>query len=278
MDLEQLKRILIITRPIFWPLYPILFLIGLNLGGGILNWKAWLEILMLTFPAALLTYGINDAYDVRADSKNPRKKNIVEGFSINQSDAEQIKKLAPLAIVALVLSSILTTDIVNIVLMILFSLSMYFYSSPPFRLKEKPPFDSLINGFFYFFAPFALGYSFGAPLSEIEPRFALLLTTCAIGLHTLAAITDYEPDKKVNNNTIAVWLGPRGAALFALVFFSVNLVFSWQISIELMILVFITGALTNLITLKYAKPVMGITILWGIITTINYFIEKILIQ
>ncbi len=78
MNLNQLKRIIIITRPIFWLLYPILFIIGLNAAGGKLdltNWAMLAELIALTFPAALLTYGVNDAFDMRTDARNPRKKN-----------------------------------------------------------------------------------------------------------------------------------------------------------------------------------------------------------
>jgi 1,4-dihydroxy-2-naphthoate octaprenyltransferase len=96
-------------------------------------------------------------------------------------------------------------------------------------------------------------------------------------LHALAAVTDYEPDKKVRNNTIAVWLGQRGASLFALVLFALNLSFSWPLAIYLMLVVFTAGALTDLITPKYAKQAMTITIMWGVVTTLTYFIERILL-
>ncbi len=280
MNPTQLKRIIIITRPIFWLLYPILFILGLNTAGGKLdlaNWAMLAELVALTFPATLLTYGVNDAFDIRTDARNPRKKNIVEGVAISQDDANTIKKLAPFAVVLLVLSAMLTTNLENIILMVLFSLALYFYSSPPIRLKERPPLDSLINGFFYFLAPFMLGFSLASPISNISFQSVLLLFTCAAGLHALAAVTDYEPDKKVRNNTIAVWLGQRGASLFALVMFASNLFFSWPIAIYIMLVIFAAGSLTDLIAPKYAKQAMTITIMWGVVTTLTYFIEKVLL-
>lgn len=273
-------RLVMIIRPIFWPLYPILFIIGLNAAGGklsIIGWPIILQIIALTFPAALLTYGINDAFDRKTDARNPRKKNLVEGTAISQIDAEEIKKLAPFAIMLLVISSLLTANLENILLMALFSLAMYFYSAPPIRLKERPPLDSLINGFFYFLAPFALGFSLCAPIYSISSQLVLLLFTCAAGLHALAAVTDYEPDKKVKNNTVAVWLGQRGASLFALVLFAINLFFIWPLGIYLMLIIFTAGALTDLLAPRYAKQSMIITIMWGVVTTLTYFVERILL-
>jgi 4-hydroxybenzoate polyprenyltransferase len=202
----------------------------------------------------------------------------VEGRAVSERDAALLKKLGPFMVAVLVLSSLSGGSAENIALMCAFAVLIYFYSAEPVRLKEKPILDSVANGFFYFFAPFALGYTFGAPLATMSTAAAVLLITCAAGLHALAAIADYEPDREVRNRTIAVALGRKSAATFALACFFVNFLFNWPMLILMMVGVFAAGAVINIITDRWTVMVMRFTIIWGVATVLLYLVGSVLLQ
>ena len=89
------------------------------------------------------------------------------------------------------------------------------YSVPPFRLKERPPLDSLANGLGYFLLPFMMGYSLNA-----DPRddAAAVLFAGAMRVRAftrLATAADYDADRAAGHRTLAVVFGRRTAAAFA---------------------------------------------------------------
>ena len=85
---------------------------------------------------------------------------------------------------------------------------------PPYRLKERPPLDSLANGLGYFLFPLMMGYSLAANPREMPLRY-YLLALCVAGVHALATAADYEADKAAGHKTFAVTFGRRTAAAFA---------------------------------------------------------------
>jgi len=85
---------------------------------------------------------------------------------------------------------------------------------PPVRLKERPPLDSLSNGFGYFLLPFVMGYSLGAdPLAMPLKYWLLAFGVC--GIHALATAADYDADRAAGHRTFAVVFGKRAAVGFA---------------------------------------------------------------
>jgi len=89
----------------------------------------------------------------------------------------------------------------------------YFYSAPPVRLKEGPPFDSISNGVLFFLA-FSLGYSFGGDIWDI-PLKIYFVAFCVMGIHSFETVMDYRVDKKAGHRTLAVVFGKRAASLFS---------------------------------------------------------------
>jgi 4-hydroxybenzoate polyprenyltransferase len=94
------------------------------------------------------------------------------------------------------------------------------YSAPPLRLKERPPFDSVSNGFIYYFAPVMLGSSFGT-VGFNAPLQLYIITLAVMGIHSFSTVTDYSVDKEVGDRTFAVVYGKRAAALFSLIVFAI---------------------------------------------------------
>jgi 4-hydroxybenzoate polyprenyltransferase len=85
---------------------------------------------------------------------------------------------------------------------------------PPYRLKERPPLDSLVNGLGYFLLPLMMGYSLNANPRDMPLRY-YLLALCVAGVHALASAADYEADAAAGHRTFAVAFGRRAGAAFA---------------------------------------------------------------
>ena len=74
----------------------------------------------------------------------------------------------------IVLGACFTHNWDNIVATVSLVLVAWLYSVPPIRLKERPPLDSIANGFGYFLLPFVMGYSLNADPREMPLRYFLL--------------------------------------------------------------------------------------------------------
>lgn len=215
------------SRPAFWVVAPLIFVIGFIFSGARLEGFPVLpliQILMLSFPYCIFLYGINDVYDYESDRINPRKKDV-EGVKLEPKYHSLIKNASWIIVLLLILSSLLTFNITNITGMALLLFFSYYYSAPPLRLKEIPPFDSISNGILYFLAPFFIGYGFGGNILEI-PLKIYLISIGALAMHTVSTIVDYSYDKKVGDKTFAVVFGKRAAAIFGAICFAVVLFFA----------------------------------------------------
>lgn len=212
------------SRPIFWIVQPLIFLISLLVSGASLSTISFIQLVFLSFPYCIFLYGINDVYDYESDKLNPRKK-LVEGIVLKPKYHHFIKKTAYLLIIVLIIISLLTFNLTNIMGMVLLLFFSYFYSAPPLRLKVWPPLDSFANGMLYIYAPALLGFSFGGTIFEF-PIKAYFVIACGIGFHAMTTIPDYTADKKVGDKTFAIVFGKRSAAVFAIVIFLITLFFS----------------------------------------------------
>jgi len=212
------------SRPIFWIVLPLIFLISLFISGAELSILSIIQLLALSFPYCIFLYGINDVYDYESDKLNPRK-NLVEGIKLEKKHHGFIKQVSYYIMGGLLVSSLLTFNLTNIIGMVLLLFFSYFYSAPPLRLKVLPPLDSFANGMLYIYAPALLGFSFGGSFLEF-PIKAYFVIACGIGFHALSTIPDYTVDKKVGDKTFAIVYGKRSAAIFAIIIFLITLFFS----------------------------------------------------
>lgn len=228
----RLSRLFIISRPIFWPIPVLAFIIGLATGPGFSVFSTShapiiiLEIAMLTLPLSLIAFGINDYYDTASDSKNARKGSI-GGAVLQTHEKTRLMRAIIASIVICVLTSAVASyaaaNIINLIAMTLLVALLIAYSMPPVRLKERPPLDSFVNGMLWL-GPFLLGHSFGA-INIDAIRKAAILCVAVAAIHMYASIVDYTPDRRAAHKTFAVVMGPRATAIAASALIAVALLY-----------------------------------------------------
>jgi 4-hydroxybenzoate polyprenyltransferase len=199
-----------VSRPIIWPVLPLVYCLGLHSSHASLNVAAIVQIVLLTFPINLVGCGLNDIYDYESDRRSSRRR-AVWGAVVRNQDRPLVYRAALAMMPIIVLGACLTRNSDNIVATISLLLVAWLYSVPPLRLKERPPLDSLANGFGYFLLPFTMGYCLNANPREMPLKF-YLLALCVCGVHALATAADYDADRAAGHRTLAVKFGRRTAA------------------------------------------------------------------
>ncbi|KAI0351668.1 hypothetical protein OH77DRAFT_1487130, partial [Trametes cingulata] len=216
--MDVLRTLLKVSRPAGWCFGPTLYAIGAIHGRGSArapSLSLLLQLLSLSFPLALVVFGVNDVYDYFTDVHNPRKvADGLEGTVLPPTYHSPVILSACLASLCILVCSSFTGRTQNFVVTLPLLVLAWQYSAPPFRLKERPVFDSLSNGAIVVLA-YLSGYTaLGGSLRHIPPK-GLVLGLCTAGVHALGAAVDAEADAAAGQHTIATALGQRGAVLFA---------------------------------------------------------------
>lgn len=220
-NLSEIFTLLVkISRPLGWITAPLVFSIGSFYSGAKLAPLSVLQILLLSFPYCILLYGINDIYDYRSDTLNPRKTSI----NLDPKYHSIVKRVSSVVALLLITGSLLTLNVSNILATISLLFFSYYYSAPPLRFKERPPLDSFSNGILFFIV-FSIGWSFGRGVFDI-PAKIYFVAGCVMGIHSFSTVMDYTIDKEVGDKTFAIIFGKRMASIFALVLFISTLMFS----------------------------------------------------
>jgi 4-hydroxybenzoate polyprenyltransferase len=206
-----------VSRPIIWPVLPLVYALGLNASHAQLSIAAMVQMAFLTFPTNLVGCGLNDIYDYESDRRSPRRR-AIWGAVVRNEDRPFVFRAALFAMPPIVIAAAATRNWDNIVATVSLLLVAWLYSVPPLRLKERPPLDSLANGFGYFLLPFTMGYSLSANPRFMPPKY-YLLALCVCGVHALATAADYDADRAAGHRTMAVQFGRRTAAAIAFVAF-----------------------------------------------------------
>lgn len=213
------KRLIHISRPAGWWILPSIFFAAAWFSRG----AAWFPVqtiliaVSLSFPMSLHGYALNDIYDRRSDSANARKKMWLQ----HPGDAKRMTPIAWTGGLSVILAVATTLKPVPIALGILLVLLSHAYSVPPIRLRNRPPLDSIANGFGYFFLPALLGWSLHGSLRAI-PLDVFAISIAVAGIHSFASIMDYSADKEANDRTMATVFGKRGAAVFTALCMSIT--------------------------------------------------------
>ena len=211
--MDRFELLLRVSRPIVWPVLPLVYALGLNAAGAAWSVAAVVQSLLLTFPMNLIGCGLNDIYDIESDRRSGRRRAI--GAAVVRNEDRPLVWRACLWMMPLVLAgALLTRNVFNIAATVAQIAIAGAYSVPPVRLKERPPLDSLANGLGYFLLPFVMGYSLGGDPAAMPLKYYLLaLAVC--GIHALATAADYDADLAAGHRTLAVAFGRRAAALVA---------------------------------------------------------------
>jgi 4-hydroxybenzoate polyprenyltransferase len=212
-----------VSRPIVWPVLPLVYAFGIHASGAEWSAVSVLQALTLTFPMSLIGCGLNDIYDYESDRRSPRRR-AVWGAVVSSDEQPLVWKACLWMIPLVVLMACATRNRENVVATLSLVVVAWIYSIPPYRLKERPPLDSLANGVGYFLLPLMMGYSLNANPREMPLRY-YLLALCVAGIHSLATAADYEADLAAGHRTLAVAFGRRTAVLLACAAFAAALLF-----------------------------------------------------
>lgn len=165
---------------------------------------------------------MNDVYDYNSDVQNRRKNNLwTDGTVLDQVNHNFVLLAARISTAFVLLlglpASIRSPQLFGYT--VAFLSLVWMYSSPPFRLKERPILDSLSNGLICWLF-WACGYVFNGDTSLVfdtmrAARNGWLVFLLASGLHSLAAMLDARADASVKYRTIATVFGEKFAALFS---------------------------------------------------------------
>jgi 4-hydroxybenzoate polyprenyltransferase len=208
--MSAVRRLLVRSRPRFWLYLAGPALVGLAFGAADFDaLTAPLSLALVGYflvPANVFLYGVNDVFDADADTENPKKE-----------DREARYLGGSLTPVATVLGAALGVALIVALpsparpWVAGFLVLGAAYSAPPFRLKERPPLDSVSNGLYIL--PGAAAY---AALTGAAPPLLALLAgwLWTMGMHTFSAVPDIEPDRRAGLRTTATVLGQRGALAY----------------------------------------------------------------
>jgi 4-hydroxybenzoate polyprenyltransferase len=211
--MARLLLLIQVSRPIMWPLLPLVYCLGMQAAHVTPDAVAFAQIVLLTFPMNLIGCGLNDLYDMDSDRRSSRRR-AIWGAVIRPEDRTFVWQACIAMMPVVIFGGCIARRPDTFVTTVSLVLCAWVYSVPPTRLKERPPLDSLANGLGYFYFPFAMGYSLGADVRTIPVRY-YFLTLCVCGIHALAAALDYDADRAAGHRTIAVLAGRRVAALLA---------------------------------------------------------------
>ena len=222
-----------------------MFFIGtIYFTGGTVSTLAIIQAVLLTVPYCFVVFGVNDVYDYETDKNNPRKGGY-EGVILEKKYHRSVLGLAHIFMALLLLSSLLTMNIMNIASMCGLVFLAYTYSAPP-RFKAIPVFDAFVNGLGVFFV-LTLALSF---TSQQIPYYIYYIAIGIIAAHLLSQLPDYTNDKQAKITTSAIVLGRRTVAAIA--------------TLLLVHALFFSG-----IELIHARIVLAIGILCGIVVLIK---------
>jgi 4-hydroxybenzoate polyprenyltransferase len=234
----MLLRLIQISRPVLWINTIGTSVIAMWLGGDLWRWDIIPFLIWVTFPFNLLIYGINDVFDQETDNINARKGGM-EGAKISPREVVPIFVAVAVTNIPFLIYFAFTVPPAAMAWILAYGLFFYFYSSPPFRFKARPVWDSVSNTDYAFplvFIPLAFGH---------EPLWfaAIGLMVWSMAKHTFDAVQDIPQDSFVGIKTTAVWLGTKGSAYWV--------GFWWLISTILFALVNIPVAIVNAVIAGY---------------------------
>lgn len=215
------RRMLIISRPIFW-FWPLgAYLLGI---GDITHFTllSILELLFFMFPLNFYLYGVNDMYDMKSDTINPRKGDIL-GAKLTSSDIQDMKRFLIIFPVTFIMIVLLSFNIEHIVLSCIFILLGLMYSHKKIRLKEIPIIDTVASASIYLI-PFFIAYSLHDSVFTIDPVYLILILP-VMGGHALTTLIDYHVDARAGMMTTAIFLGRKKTLLFLFLCFLIPLIF-----------------------------------------------------
>lgn len=219
-------KIIRTSRPLYWLVHSSLFITGAVASGrfSYTDKRFVLAALLLTLPFSLFVYAINDYYDRESDRNNPRKG----GAFGERHDEESARRLRAYGFFGLcvTLAGFALLDIRLFVPVLSLSAVLYYYSTPPVRLKSVPALDALSGGGVYTLALAIFGFLLFD--GKLEPSLYAIPTSFSaafvlgVVFHLMAAAVDEVPDREQGTLTSAVYFGAPSVILFCALLLAVS--------------------------------------------------------
>lgn len=269
----NLKRILIISRPVAWVWTIGAFLAGI---GNFNNFTTLsiIEFLFMLLPINFIVYGINDIYDRKSDSINPNKDGI-QGAKIKPNEIKEIKKISIIFSVLFILIAITSKNLEHIAISSTLIFFAYIYSTPPLRLKTRPFLDAIFGSIGYLF-PAIIAFTTYNSISNIPFHYAILAIPL-IGMHATFALRDIKYDKKDKTKTTGTFLGKKTTLILSSILYLITAIIIDEIFLKSILITLAlmetTIIFTDLKKGKYILPLIS-TITFVITLTFVQFILK----
>lgn len=221
MFLRKLRLLIEFTRWKDWILWIVFILFGYFLAPPALSPLSNFAVLILVFLLVeSFGFAINDYFDAEYDKMKQKTHNVISRKLLDKETAS--------VFCAFLLLSGITTGFIFLPFFSFLSIAVlyaifFFYSSPPFRLKERAFIDIISHGMFnplLMIAAYLLKAPFGAEILLIS--FSAFLFSVLICL--TQEIRDMVPDKKAGFRTTAIKLGYRNSLNTIRIIFLVSIV------------------------------------------------------
>jgi 4-hydroxybenzoate polyprenyltransferase len=204
--LNNLRKLLLVSRPISWPNTAYPFAAAYLVTGGSLDVLFWVATLYFLIPYNLLMYGVNDVFDYESDMQNPRKGGI-EGAREQKTFHPIILWTATLLNIPFVLYLILQGAIISSLIFAGLTFFVLAYSLKYLRFKEIPILDSITSSV-HFVGPMVYALSLTGFMPEYTPYIAAFFLW-GIASHAFGAVQDIIPDRAGGLSSIATVFGAR---------------------------------------------------------------------
>lgn len=229
--MQTARLLATVSRPEFLPANSASIIIGLSWGINLpvdLIWELAIPVALVSTIITLVSAAaaqVNTLADYELDSKDSRKKELVQAMSLLGKD-----KLISFMAIELLLSLAFVLLLYLIqgkpALLLIWAVAVflaYSYSASPLRLKSRSWLAVITLLVVLSILPVTFVYHTFA--SELDPLFPLFLsgqTLTVYGVIVPAEIRDYFGDRAMGIDTVTVRLGLAKASLFSIVLLSVG--------------------------------------------------------
>jgi len=160
-----------------------------------------------------LVYGLNDYNDEQADAVNDRKGNFLFGAKAPRKHLDGLLKKIILVILPFVVVFTYLSGFKMFLLLVFMVVINILYNFKPFRIKERPPFEILIQIGYVTTAFFATELN---GLEMLPWQTLTYLSLFAFQAHIAGEIMDIEPDLESDKRTTATLLKRKKSKLLML--------------------------------------------------------------
>lgn len=166
----------------------------------------WIGFLFVTFPLNYLVYGLNDCNDILADKINHRKGNFIFGAQASKNYLDKVPKRIAFITLPFMVYFVWIAGWKMFFILVIMVVVNVIYNYPPFRIKERPPFEILIQAGYVGTVLLSIYLN---DLQMIPWQTFMYLTLFAFQAHIAGELMDIEPDLKAGKRTSATLIGRK---------------------------------------------------------------------